>query len=406
MDLAWSEHHVTYREQLKQFLDSNSSWAPKTGERIDAEVIRRWQQLLIDNGYTARGVPKEYGGAECSPDPLEVQIIAEEFSRAGVRKGVAGQGASMLVPTLLEWGSVKQKQRYVPPTVRGEIYWCQGYSEPGSGSDLASLRTRAVLDGDEYVINGQKIWTSTAKSSQMMFCLVRTDTEVKKHLGISYILIPMDSKGLEVRPLKTMTGNAEFNEVFFDNVRVPAENLVGEPGQGWQVANSTLKHERGMLGDPDATLQRFNDLVALMQSERVDGKPVIENPILRNRLMQLQGKLLKMRFNSLRLLTSAAENSADANVARLVVKINGCELNHQIAALAIDALGELGTLYDDGEHLRANGQWQWEYMFQLGLIIGGGTAQIQKNIISERGLSMPREPKVQKPASSSRSGGV
>ncbi|MGI9346004.1 MAG: acyl-CoA dehydrogenase family protein, partial [Gammaproteobacteria bacterium] len=317
------------------------------------------------------------------------------FGRANVHSGIGGQGASMLVPTLLEWGSEAQKQTYIAPTVRGEMMWCQGYSEPSAGSDLAALGTQALLDGDNYVINGQKIWTSTAKSAQMMFCLVRTDSEAKKHLGISYILIPMDTPGLEVRPLVTMTGHAEFNEVFFTDVTVPASNLVGEAGQGWQVANSTLKHERGMLGDPDATLKRFNRLVDMLSEETVDAVPLIDNRLYRDRLMRLQGQLLKMRFNSLRLLTAGAEKRADALMAQLIVKLNGCELNHQICALAIDALEEFGTLYSEGEHLRNTGQWQWDYMFQLGLIIGGGTAQIQKNIISERGLSMPREPKAQ-----------
>ena len=223
----------------------------------------------------------------------------------------------------------------------------------------------------------------------MIFCLVRTEPDKPKHEGISYILFPMNTPGIDVRPLKTMTGHAEFNEVFFTDVRVPQANVVGGRGRGWFVANTTLKHERGMLGDPNATEARLKALIDLMKSETVDGQRIIDNPIFRDRLMQLQARVLSMKFNGLRVLTDDT-----AGLARLVVKLQGCELNHQVAALAIDALGELGILYHDGPHLRAKGGWQRNYMFDLGLIIGGGTAQIQKNIISERGLGMPREPKV------------
>ncbi|MEO8113157.1 MAG: acyl-CoA dehydrogenase family protein, partial [Phenylobacterium sp.] len=258
---------------------------------------------------------------------------------------------------------------------------------PGAGSDLASLQTKAVEEGGDFVISGSKIWTSTAHMAQMMFALIRTEPEAPKHEGISYVLIPMDTPGIEVRPLKTMTGGAEFNEVFFTDVRVPQDQVVGGRGRGWFVANTTLKHERGMLGDPNATEARLNSLIELMKSETVAGQRVVDDPVLRDRLMQLQARVLAMKFNGLRTMT---DNTA--GLARLVVKLQGCELNHQLAALAIDALGELGVLYHDGPHLRAKGRWQWNYMFDLGLIIGGGTAQIQKNIIAERGLGLPREP--------------
>jgi alkylation response protein AidB-like acyl-CoA dehydrogenase len=225
-----------------------------------------------------------------------------------------------------------------------------------------------------------------------MFCLVRTEPDAPKHEGISYILFPMSTPGIEVRPLKTMTGQAEFNEVFFTDVRVPKANVVGGRGRGWFVANTTLKHERGMLGDPNATEARLNSLIELMKSETVSGERLIDDPILRDRLMQLQARVFAMKFNGLRLLTSTVTGEP-AGLAGLVVKLQGCELNHQIAALAIDALGEAGILYEDGPHLRAKGAWQRNYMFDLGLIIGGGTAQIQKNIIGERGLGLPREPR-------------
>lgn len=384
MDLTLTPELAAFREEVRAFLAAHKSeyaaGAPKDP--------KAWQRLLIDNGYAARTIPRAYGGFGAQPDGLKTRIIAEAFIEAGAPRGMSGQGISMLVPTLLEVGSEEQKTRWIPPTLSGEIIWCQGYSEPGAGSDLANLQTKAVEDGEDFLISGSKIWTSTAAQAQMMFCLVRTEPDKPKHEGISYILFPMNTPGIEVRPLKTMTGQAEFNEVFFTDVRVPKANVVGGRGRGWQVANTTLKHERGMLGDPNATEARLKDLIALMGAETVDGQRIIDNPVFRDRLMQLQARVLSMKFNGLRTMTDDT-----AGLARLVVKLQGCELNHQVAALAIDALGELGVLYQDGPHLRAKGRWQWNYMFDLGLIIGGGTAQIQKNIISERGLGMPREPK-------------
>ncbi|HEX7947695.1 MAG TPA: acyl-CoA dehydrogenase family protein [Phenylobacterium sp.] len=385
MDLTLTPELAAFREEVRAFLAAHAGehegGAPKD--------MKAWQRLLIEHGYAARTIPKEYGGFGAEPDMLKSRIIAEEFIAANAPRGMAGQGISMLVPTLLEVGSEAQKREWISPTLRGDILWCQGYSEPGSGSDLASLQTKAVEDGEDFLISGQKIWTSTAMQAQMMFCLVRTEPKAAKHEGISYILFPMSTPGIEVRPLKTMTGQAEFNEVFFTDVRVPQANVVGGRGRGWFVANATLKHERGMLGDPNATEARLKALIELMTRETVDGQRIIDNPIFRDRLMQLQARVFSMKFNGLRTMTDDS-----AGLARMVVKLQGCELNHQVAALAIDALGELGILYHDGPHLRAKGNWQRNYMFDLGLIIGGGTAQIQKNIISERGLGMPREPKV------------
>jgi alkylation response protein AidB-like acyl-CoA dehydrogenase len=355
--------------------------------------MRAWQKLLIEHGYAARTIPTAYGGFGAAPDILASRIIAEEFIAAELPMGMAGQGISMLVPTLLELGTEEQKKKWIAPTLRGEAIWCQGYSEPGAGSDLASLSTRATEDGEDFVINGQKIWTSTAAQADMIFCLVRTEADKPKHEGISYLIFSMKTPGIEVRPLKTMTGRAEFNEVFFTDVRVPKTQIVGERGQGWFVANATLKHERGMLGDPNQAQTRFKALVDLMMNEEVDGRRLMDHPVYRDRLLKLQARVLAMQFHGLRLLTAGLKGE-DPGIARLIVKLMGCELNHQLAAFAIDAYGELGILYGASPHLRAHGQWQTSYMFDLGLIIGGGTAQIQKNIISEHGLGMPREPKL------------
>ena len=392
MNLQLGPEYQHFREQVRAFLATECGCTPRAGGETAGADMRAWQAKLIAAGYAARTIPREYGGYGAAPDILKARIIAEEFLRAGAPMGLSGQGISMLVPTLLEVGTEAQKRRWIPPTLRGDIVWCQGYSEPGAGSDLAALRTSAEVDGDDFIINGQKIWTSTAHRADMIFCLVRTEKEAPKHAGISYLIFPMDTPGIEVRPLKTMTGGAEFNEVFFTDVRVKVDCVVGGRGAGWAVANATLKHERGMLGDPNQAESRLHDIVAMMQQETVGGERLIDNPVMVDRLMKLQGEAMAMRCNGMRVLTAASRREP-GGMAGLVIKLQGCELNHQIAALAIDVLGELGVLYESGAHLRDRGAWQWKYMFDLGLIIGGGTAQIQKNIIAERGLDMPREPK-------------
>ena len=392
MDLSFGPEYEAFRADVRGFLERHKDDYPGPGRPARADALH-WQKLLIEHGYAARTIPKAYGGYGGEPDILKSRIIAEEFTRARAPTGMAGQGISMLVPTLLEVGTEAQKQQWIAPTLRGETIWCQGYSEPGSGSDLASLQTKGTEDGDDFVINGQKIWTSTAMQADMIFCLVRTEPEAPKHAGISYLIFSMKTPGIEIRPLKTMTGHAEFNEVFFTDVRVPKSQIVGQRGEGWRVANATLKHERGMLGDPNAAESRLAAIIDLMREETVDGQRLIDNPLMRDRLMKMQARVLAMKFNGLRLI-SAQLNGDSPGLAALVVKLQGCDINHDLAALAIDALGELGVLYETSPHLRAAGSWQQRYMFDLGLIIGGGTAQIQKNIIAERGLGMPREPKL------------
>ncbi len=394
MDLSFGPEYEQFREEVRDFLNEHGGDAPKNAALRSPELIA-WQKRLIEHGYTARTIPKEYGGYGAEPNIIQSRIIAEEFAAARVSAGMGGQGISMLVPTLLELGSEEQKQQFIRPTIEGEMIWCQGYSEPGAGSDLASLTTSAVLDGDEWVVNGQKIWTSTAHLADWIFCLVRTEPDAPKHKGISFLLFKMDTPGIEVRPLVDMTGVANFNETFFTDVRVPKGQIVGARGQGWQVANSILGFERDSLGDPNIMLTRLNALIELMKTETIDGIRMIDNPVYRDRLMQIQGRVMAMQFNDLRILSSRINKGQDAGLARMVVKLQGTELRHELEGLAVDIMGEVGLAFGKNPYLRGGGSWQNQYMFFLGLIIGGGTSQIQKNIISERGLDMPREPKVQ-----------
>ena len=394
MDLEYGERYEQFRQQVRRFLEKYGDQRP-SGPYLEAprEELSRWLSLQIEHGYWARTIPREYGGYGAAPDLLETVIMDEEFNRAQISRGLNAQGPSMLVPTLLAHGTEEQKRRFVGPTLRGQVIWCQGYSEPGAGSDLASLQTSAREDGGDFIINGQKIWTSTADRADMMFVLVRTEPEASKHAGISYLLLPMDSPGLEVRPLETMSGGvgeSSFNQVFFDDVRVPQANVVGRRGEGWKIANTTLKHERSSLSSNAEGM--YLRLVRLMQRETVAGVPVIASPVHRDRLMRLQARMLTMKFHAMRMLTCSLKGESPG-VAALVVKLQNCQLSYDMASLGIDVMGELGVLYDHTKYERERGYWQSQAFFALGLIIGGGTAQIQKNIIAERGLGMPREPK-------------
>jgi alkylation response protein AidB-like acyl-CoA dehydrogenase len=393
MDLEIDARYDAFRAEVREFLKSHRPKGRIGIGEADAAPRIEWLTTLIEHGYWARTIPKQYGGYGAEPDILETVIMDEEFNEAGVPRGLMAQGPSMLVPTLLAHGTEEQKQRWIGPTMRGEVIWCQGYSEPGSGSDLASLQTSAVEDGDDFIVNGQKIWTSTADLSQMCFILIRTEPDAKKHEGISYCLMDMSTPGIEVRPLRTMSGDIgdnSFNQVFLTDVRIPKANVVGQRGEGWKIANTTLKHERSSLNaNAEGT---WIKLAKLMQSETVNGVSLMQSPVYRDRLMRLHARALSMKHHSMRMLTCSLKGESPG-VAGLVVKLQNCQLSFDMASLAIDVMGELGALYDHSKYERDRGWWQAHSFFSLGLIIGGGTAQIQKNIISERGLGMPREPK-------------
>ena len=403
MDLSYSAEYEQFRAEVRAFLDQqwteedrNSSPPPDGQAALMGSVVRtdkratEFRLAAIARGYLYPHVPKAYGGGEVPFDPLKSTIIAEEFRRAKAPGEVVGQGASMLVPTLVEHGTEAQKQFFIRDTLLGKIKWCQGYSEPGSGSDLASLRTRAELDGDFWVVNGQKIWTSNATESEWMFALVRTEPEAPKHDGISYLLIDMKTPGIDVRPLRQMTGEADFNEVFLDNVRVPKSNLVGPRGKGWVVSRSTLKHERALIGGSFITRRTFDGLVMMAQAATLRGAPAIKNPVIRDRLVQLEARLLASEYNGYRLLTMQARGE-EQGLAGMVMKLFTTQLGYDISKTAMDVLGDRGALARGDMHTPDMGMFSYSYMWALGVLIAGGTANVQRNIISERGLGMPRD---------------
>src|SRR5579863_2282767 len=392
MDLALTDKHRALQHEVQAFIRTHGHDSPKPGggrKRPDRKTLD-WQKLLVEHGFAARTVPRAYGGFSAEPDVMDLAVIADAFSRANLYQGLTNQGISMLVPTLLEVGTEAQRRQCIGPTIRGEMIWCQGYSEPGSGSDLASLSTRGVLEDDHFVVNGQKIWTSSAHYADMMFLLCRTEPDKPKHEGISYLLLSMQTPGIEVRPLRTMTGRAEFNEVFFTDARIPADQIVLGRGKGWYVANVTLKHERSMIGNAEKMTTRLEQLVNLLKSNNLLGTTEY-----RDRLLKLQGEVLAWKAHNLRLLTEAAQG-VDSGVKRMIIKYGGTMLGFRLASLAIDALGTDGRPFESaGEDAEDDATtWNIDYLYDVGLMIGGGSNNIQKNIISERGLDMPREPKV------------
>jgi alkylation response protein AidB-like acyl-CoA dehydrogenase len=398
MDLRFSEEYEAYRRELRDFLEAN--W-PLRGDEAALPADQQ-QQLFRERatqaGYYLRGVPRRYGGSEQPADVLKGSIIDEEVERAGAPPEIRSAGLAMLVPTLLQHGSEEQCDRFIPPVLSDEVTWCQGYSEPGSGSDLASLQTRAELVGDEWVINGQKIWTSGAHEADWMFCLCRTEPDAPKHGGISYILIDMRTPGIEVRPMRQMTGTEDFNQVFFTDVHVPAENIVGRRGEGWKVANSTLQHERNMIGDASYHEVLFENLLKLARERTRDGRPALEDPHVRQQMAEIEAEALAHRFSVYRQLTDNVHGRS-SGIVPLMNKLNTTELALKTTALALELLdddglqapGTEGTLM--GASPKGSAGWVSQGMWSLGLHIGGGTAHIQRNIIAELGLGLPREPR-------------
>jgi alkylation response protein AidB-like acyl-CoA dehydrogenase len=397
VNLEYGEKYEKFRAELREFL---RGW-PLTGAEAAlplAEQEAIFRRRGVERGYVYREFPRRYGGSEREPDALVDAILREEYWRAGAPGDLLGQGPSLLAPTLLALGTEAQRERFIPPTLRGEIVWCQGYSEPGSGSDLASVSSRAVLDGDRWVIHGQKIWTSRAAQADWMFGLFRTEPDAPKHAGISYLLIPMDQPGIDVRPLKQLSGSLEFNEVFFDGALTAAENIVGRRGEGWQVSRVTLLHERKLMGNPNLLRGNWSMLLDLARRTRRGGRPALQDPALRQRLAAIEGRLRCAETSAMRQLSAAARNAEhEVLLSMLVTKLYSTQLGDEIARCAYDLLGAEGLLApteadveDYGNTGTATGFVE-QYLFSLGPLIAGGASNIQRNIIGERGLGLPRD---------------
>jgi alkylation response protein AidB-like acyl-CoA dehydrogenase len=415
MDLSYPPEAEEFRGEIRAWLESNlpEGWFDEGFEMTPEEKTRfneEWPAKLFEGGWICATWPTEYGGKGLST--MEGVVLAEEFARAKAPMRADFFGDTLVGPTILMNGTEEQKKEFLPKILSGEMRWCQGFSEPDSGSDLASLKTTAVPDGDEWVINGQKVWTTQAQFADFCFVLARTDPNVKKQAGISYLLVPMKQPGIEVRGIVQPDGTAEFNEVFFNDARCPIENVVGGINNGWKVANDTLGFERGMSATTG--FRRFEDeYLQMVEKARENGR--IEDPIVRQGLMRYYTKIQILRINGLRSLTATVQDRKDLAVTVLGVtnKMFWSEMHRDAMELCLDIWGSEAMLSTSGPEsgswpgaMRGTGRPTYPvslmmsaFFFSRSETIWGGTAEIQRNIVGERVLGLPREPKVEQKAS-------
>jgi alkylation response protein AidB-like acyl-CoA dehydrogenase len=349
-----------------------------------AERRKEWEQHMAEHGWSCIGWPKQWGGRDATL--AEQVIFAEEYARAGVPGRVNHIGIELAGPTLLALGTEEQKQRFLPDIAAGKTIFCQGYSEPNAGSDLASVRTKARLEGDEWVVDGQKIWTSLAHISDWIFVVARSEEGSVGPKGLTFLMMPLDQPGITIRPIRQINGDAEFNETFFDGARCAADSLIGSVGDGWRVAMALLSFERGVstLGQQMAFR---NELDAIIAAAKATG--AARDPLIRQRLAKAEIGLRLMRYGALRMLSNTDHSKVDG--AALTYKIQWASWRRGLGELAMDVLGQAGEVTEAGEYV-------WDllpnlFLFSRADTIYGGTNQIQRNLIAERGLGMPREPR-------------
>jgi len=396
MDFTFSPAEIEYRDRARAWIRAHVPdwWKDKEGDEFETEDAtfdgtRRWHQELYDAGYVGVTWPKEYGGQ--GRTHVENALLQEELVLAGAPPTINGLGIGLCGPAIVHHGSEAQKKRFLRPMLRAEEMWCQGYSEPGAGSDLANLRTTAELRGDQYVVNGQKIWTSQAHRADWIFCLVRTDPKADKHEGIGFLLIDMKTPGIEVAPLVQMTGNRGFSQCFFKDVVVPAENLIGKPTQGWQIANTVLGYERGAstLSRYAGYRREFEQVVTSARTARRGGRPATQDRLTRQRIAQAFVELEVLRLNSLRALTALANGHKPGSEASLQ-KLYYSEMGQRLATLGNDLVGAFGQLRTDSPRAPEGGRAAQRELQSRAPTIFAGTSEIQRNIIAERVLGLPR----------------
>ncbi|AEG47800.1 Isovaleryl-CoA dehydrogenase [Sphingobium chlorophenolicum L-1] len=402
MDLRFTPEEEAFRAEVRQFLKeklpSRISGKVRTGKRLTKQDAEEWHAILHERGWLATHWPKEYGGTGWSVAQAHIFDVETALAHA---PRLVPFGLSMLGPVLIKYGSEAQKRHYLPRILDGTDWWCQGYSEPGAGSDLASLKTSAVrgtdADGDHYIVNGQKTWTTLGQYADMIFCLVRTSTEGKKQEGISFLLIDMKTPGVEVRPIILLDGEHEVNEVFFTDVRVPAENLVGEENKGWTYAKYLLTYERTNIAGVGASMAAFAHLKQIAQSQRKNGRPLAEDPLFAARLARVEIDLENMKTTNLRVLASAGEGMAAMELTAML-KIRGTEIRQEITSLARRALGPYAQPFvsealDEGFNGEPIGPEyaapaSAHYFNNRKLSIYGGSNEVQREIITKALLEL------------------
>ena len=396
MDFNLSAEDLSFRDELRQWLADNlpAGWGVSVFEPEDEDenaMFRLdWERKLFRGGWNGIAWPKKYGGRGASL--IEQAIFAEEMARAKAPEGLNIIGRNLVATTLLHHGTEEQRQRYLPKIIAGEEVWCQGFSEPNAGSDLASVRCKAELSGDHFVVNGQKIWTSFAQYAQWCILLARTDATLPKHQGISFLLVDMKTPGISIRPLRQISGESEFNETFFDDVEVPVENLVGELNGGWKIAMTTLAYERG----PEDALGRNSHLnpatpkpIETTSSLRRGGRSAIDDPALRQRLAKSVVELELMRLNILRSFSKALKG-APRGPDSSMNKLYWSHVTQDLYETALEALGPLSPLNGGDPLSPAEGKFQMSFLRSKAFTIYSGSSEIQRNIIAERVLGLPR----------------
>jgi alkylation response protein AidB-like acyl-CoA dehydrogenase len=407
MDLTYPSEAEQFRKEIRAWLEEHlpAGWFEE-GFSMTAEeraaFHRSWSAKLFEGGWICASWPAEYGGKGLSV--MENVVLNEEFAAAGAPMRADFFGDTLVGPTILQWGTEEQKQEFLPKILKGQISWCQGFSEPNAGSDLAGLKTTAVLDGEEWVINGQKVWTTQAQHADFVFLLARTDPSAPKHKGISYLLVPMKQPGVEVRPIVQPDGSAEFNEVFFTDVRAPVANVVGGVNNGWKVAMTTLGFERG--ASATTSHRRFaKELDQILERARANGR--IDDPTIRQRFVRQWSRVQIQRINGLRTLSDTLHGTKQAAALGPLNKMIWSETHRDTLELALDVLGMeaqilTGSAADD-EYVPGYGvrrgradypvsTLQASFFFSRSETIWGGTAEIQRNIVGERVLGLPKEP--------------
>ncbi len=395
MDFRFSDREERFREEIRAFVRAELPewWGREAyNDREDSpkehgEIGRAFQRKLAERGWLTLAWPKEYGGLGAGP--MQQLVYNEEMSRLRA-PAFGGIGVAMVGPTLMLHGTEEQRRRFLTPIARGEMSWCQGFSEPGAGSDLASLQTRGVQDGDDFVVNGQKVWTSGAQRADYGILLARTDPEAPKHKGISYFLVDMKSPGITIKPLTNMLGSAAFNELFLDNVRIPRANLVGELNRGWYVATTTLDFERSGVQRIVFAESLLNDLIAYARVRRDGGDRLIEQPQARHKLAEMRIEFAAGRLLAYRVAWMQGQGLVPNSEAS-IAKLYSTELQARFAAAALNMMGAAGVLARGSAYAPLDGRLTSYYLAAASYTIAAGTSEVQRNIIAQRGLGLPRD---------------
>jgi alkylation response protein AidB-like acyl-CoA dehydrogenase len=387
VDFNLSPEEEVFRQEVRDFL---SEHLPPRHERPKGFVEETWLPKLRENRWVGFSWPKEVGGGGGSV--MQQAILKEEMTRAQAPAlGTSWMGLQWVGPGLIAYGTEEQQQRFLPGILDSRVIWCTGYSEPHCGSDLAALQCKAKLDGDAYVVNGQKIWTSFAMTSDWIILLVRTSTDSPdKHAGITCLLVPMHAEGVTVRPIKSMSGVSIFAEVFFDDVRVPVTDRLGAEGEGWQVTVMALANERSGISEVEGLLRGLDRLKALAKKTSRRGRPALEDGELRRKLARMETTIESMRFNGMRALTRQLRGEAPSSETSLN-KLHRTALEVEMGELGLQLQGNAGSLMRGAEPVLDGGRWQHMALSWPEMVIGGGTPNIQKNIIAERLLGLPKD---------------